>query len=77
MLFSGGFTFANLLADAFAIFLFLLWFWLLITVAGDPFRRHDVSGFGKAPLGHPAYRARRGRRNLCLPPHPGRRHDPT
>ena len=47
MLFSGGFTFANLIADVFAIFLFLLWFWLLITVAGDLFRRRDVSGFGK------------------------------
>jgi hypothetical protein len=47
MLFSGGFTFANLIADIFAIFLFLLWFWLLITVAGDLFRRQDVSGFGK------------------------------
>ena len=47
MLFSGGFTFANLIADVFAIFLFLLWFWLLITVASDLFRRQDVSGFGK------------------------------
>jgi len=24
-----------------------LWFWLLITISGDLFRRHDVSGFGK------------------------------
>ena len=47
MLFNGGFTFTNFATDVFAIFLFILWFWLLITVAADLFRRHDVSGFGK------------------------------
>ena len=47
MLFEGGFTFANFVADAFAIFMFILWFWLLITVSSDLFRRHDISGFGK------------------------------
>ena len=47
MLFDGGFTFANFVADAFAIFMFILWFWLLMTVASDLFRRHDISGFGK------------------------------
>lgn len=47
MLFEGGFTFSNFLADAFAIFLFILWFWLLVVVIGDLFRRHDVSGLSK------------------------------
>lgn len=47
MLFSGGFTFGNFLLDAFSIFMFILWFWLLIVVSGDLFRRHDVSGFAK------------------------------
>jgi len=47
MLFSGGFTFPNFLADVFSIFIFVLWFWLLITVFGDLFRRRDVSGIGK------------------------------
>ncbi len=28
--------------------MFVLWFWLLITVIGDLFRRHDISGLGKA-----------------------------
>jgi hypothetical protein len=46
--FSEGFTFRNFLADAFAIFMFVLWFWLLIIVIGDLFRRHDISGWGKA-----------------------------
>jgi hypothetical protein len=45
---SEGFTFRNFLADAFAIFFFVLWFWLLIAVIGDLFRRHDISGWGKA-----------------------------
>ena len=48
MLFSGGFTFSNFLADVFSIFIFVLWFWLLITVFGDLFRRHDISGWAKA-----------------------------
>jgi predicted membrane channel-forming protein YqfA (hemolysin III family) len=48
MLFSGGFTFANFLADVFSIFIFVLWFWLLITVFGDLFRCHDISGWAKA-----------------------------
>src|SRR5215217_2592377 len=26
----------------------VIWFWLLITVFADLFRRHDVSGWGKA-----------------------------
>jgi predicted membrane channel-forming protein YqfA (hemolysin III family) len=47
MLFSGGFTFPNFLTDVFSIFIFVLWFWLLITVFGDLFRRRDVSGLGK------------------------------
>jgi cbb3-type cytochrome oxidase subunit 3 len=47
MLFQGGFTFTNFIADAFTIFMFILWFWLLIVVSGDLFRRHDVSGFAK------------------------------
>ncbi len=46
--FSEGFTFRNFLADAFAVFMFVLWFWLLVIVIGDLFRRHDISGWGKA-----------------------------
>lgn len=47
MVFSAESTFANFLADAFAIFIFILWFWLFITAASDLFRRQDISGFGK------------------------------
>jgi uncharacterized membrane protein len=48
MLFSGGFTFSNFLADVLSVFIFVLWFWLLITIFGDLFRRHDISGWVKA-----------------------------
>ena len=47
MLFSAESTFANFLADAFAVLVFILWFWLFITTASDLFRRQDVSGLGK------------------------------
>jgi hypothetical protein len=47
MLFSGGSAFANFVADALAVFMFILWFWLFITAASDLFRREDVSGLGK------------------------------
>jgi Phospholipase_D-nuclease N-terminal len=43
-----GFTFRNFLVDVLAIFVFIVWFWLLITVASDLFRRHDISGWAKA-----------------------------
>jgi hypothetical protein len=46
-LFSGESAFANFVADAFAVFIFILWFWLFITAASDLFRRKDISGFGK------------------------------
>lgn len=47
MLFAGGFSFANFTADVFAVFMFVVWFWLLMTVASDLFRRSDMSGLGK------------------------------
>lgn len=48
MLFEEGFTFRNFLVDVFAVFIFVVWFWLLITVFMDLFRRHDISGWAKA-----------------------------
>ena len=43
-----GFTFINFLLDALTIFVFIVWFWLLITVATDIFRRAELSGWAKA-----------------------------
>jgi len=48
MLFEGGFSFANFLVDVLSVFMFVVWFWLIITVFGDLFRRHDISGWAKA-----------------------------
>ena len=31
-----------------AVFGFVVWFWLIIVIYGDLFRRHDISGWGKA-----------------------------
>jgi hypothetical protein len=46
--FQEGFTYRNFLMDMIAIFVFVVWFWLLIVIYGDLFRRHDISGWGKA-----------------------------
>lgn len=48
MLFEGGYTYSNFLANVLAIFAFIVWFWLLVVIYGDLFRRHDISGWGKA-----------------------------
>jgi hypothetical protein len=46
--FQEGFTYRNFLMDILAVFAFVVWFWLLIVIYGDLFRRHDISGWGKA-----------------------------
>jgi len=38
-------SFTNFLADVTTIFVFVVWFWLLILIFGDLFRRHDISGW--------------------------------
>jgi Phospholipase_D-nuclease N-terminal/Short C-terminal domain len=43
-----NYNFASFLWDMLLVFAFVIWFWLLITVFSDIFRRHDSSGFGKA-----------------------------
>ena len=45
---AGGFSFGSFLLDVLTVFIFVMWLWLLITVIGDLFRRHDTSGFAKA-----------------------------
>ena len=35
-----GFTYRNFLMDMIAVFAFVVWFWLLIVIYGDLFRRH-------------------------------------
>jgi hypothetical protein len=43
----GGLTFGTFLFDALMIFLFVVWFWLLVRVVMDLFRRRDMSGVAK------------------------------
>jgi hypothetical protein len=45
---TASYTFLNFFWDALVVFAWIIWFWLLITVFSDLFRRHDVSGWGKA-----------------------------
>ena len=44
----GNYNFTSFLWDVLVIFAFVIWFWLLIMVFGDIFRRRDISGWGKA-----------------------------
>ena len=46
--FQEGFTYRNFLMDMIAIFAFVVWFWLIIIIYSDLFRRHNMSGWGKA-----------------------------
>ena len=43
----GGLTFGTFLLDALFIFFFVVWFWILIRVLMDLFRRKDMSGVSK------------------------------
>lgn len=43
----GGISFGTFIVDLFVIAMFVLWFWLLISVFSDLFRRSDISGGGK------------------------------
>ncbi len=43
----GGMTFGTFLLDAMFIFFFVVWFWILIRVLMDLFRRKDMSGISK------------------------------
>ncbi len=42
------YTFLDFFWDVLLFFAWLIWFWLLITVFADLFRRHDASGWAKA-----------------------------
>jgi len=48
VLVAADYPFLDLLWTMLYIFAFVIWFWLLITVFADIFRRHDTSGFAKA-----------------------------
>jgi hypothetical protein len=41
-------SFGELLLLVLEVFLFVAWFWILITIISDLFRDHEISGWGKA-----------------------------
>jgi Phospholipase_D-nuclease N-terminal/Short C-terminal domain len=43
-----AYTFGQAMWTMFVFFMWILWFWLLFTIFGDLFRRHDISGWAKA-----------------------------
>jgi hypothetical protein len=43
-----AYTFGQVMWTMLVFFAWVLFFWLLFTVFGDLFRRHDISGWGKA-----------------------------
>jgi hypothetical protein len=43
-----AYTFGQAMWTMFVFFAWILFFWLLFTVFGDLFRRHDIGGWGKA-----------------------------
>ncbi len=48
-MFAADYPFLEVLWTLFVIFAWVVWFWLLITVFADVFRRHDIGG-GKKTL---------------------------
>ncbi|MBI5310608.1 MAG: SHOCT domain-containing protein [Actinobacteria bacterium] len=42
------FSLSDALVTTLAVFLFVMWFWIVITILTDLFRDPDTSGFGKA-----------------------------
>ena len=48
MLIAADYPFLDIVGTMLIFFAWVIWFWLLITVFSDLFRRHDISGWGKA-----------------------------
>lgn len=45
---AADYPFLDIVGTMLIVFAWVIWFWLLITVFADLFRRHDISGWGKA-----------------------------
>jgi hypothetical protein len=44
---AADYPFLDVIWTMLVFFAWVIWFWLLITILGDVFRRHDLSGIGK------------------------------
>ena len=48
MVLASDYPFLDIVGTMLIFFAWVIWFWILIRVFGDVFRRHDLSGWGKA-----------------------------
>jgi uncharacterized membrane protein YcjF (UPF0283 family) len=48
MLFAADYPFLNILWTMILFFAWVAWIWIAVTVLSDVYRRHDLSGWGKA-----------------------------
>src|SRR5262245_31707926 len=48
MVLASDYPFLDILGTMLIFFAWVIWFWILIRVMIDVFRRHDISGWGKA-----------------------------
>jgi hypothetical protein len=48
MVIAADYPFLDILGSMLIFFAWVIWFWILIRVLADVFRRHDLSGWGKA-----------------------------
>ncbi len=48
MVLASDYPFLDILGTMLIFFAWVIWFWILIRVFADVFRRHDISGAGKA-----------------------------
>ena len=48
MVFAADYPFLDILWSMLVFFAWVIWFWILITIFADLFRRHDIGGWAKA-----------------------------
>jgi Phospholipase_D-nuclease N-terminal len=48
MMLASSYPFLDVMWSMFIFFAWVIWIWFLITILSDVFRRHDLSGLGKA-----------------------------
>jgi hypothetical protein len=48
MVLAADYPFLDIVGTMLIFFAWVIWFWILVRVLGDVFRRHDLSGWGKA-----------------------------
>ena len=48
MVIAADYPFLEIMGTIIVFFAWVAWFWVLISILSDVFRRHDISGWGKA-----------------------------